>query len=531
MTANAGARTLLRLALRRDRVMIPVWVGLLFVLALTVLTGYQGLYSEEAERREFAAGINTNTSLLAFYGPAHAASVGALTAWRLGAAAAVLVSVMSILLVVRHTRAEEEDGRLELVSAGVVGRYAPLTVALGTAFLANLALGLSVTLLLMGEGAAGAVAFGLAWTLTGTFFATVAAVTAQLTGNARVANTIAITLLGAAFLLRAVADSGGANGPTWLSWLSPIGWGQQVRPYAGDRWWVLALPLAGAMLLAALAYSLVARRDLGGGLLPSRPGPAQAAPSLRSPLALAWRLQRGALAAWAAGFAVYGLVFGGTIEGVDELAGDSPSTRDAIARMGGTTDLTNAFLVTAFGLMALTASVYAVQAMLRLRGEEAHGRAEPLLASPVSRVRWAGGHALIALLGTALLLVVGGVTTGLTYGLTSGDLAGAMADAMGGALVQVPAAWVPAGIALALLGPAPRAVAGAWAAIAVFLLLGQVGPLLELDQWAMDLSPFTHVPKLPGAAMAVAPMVWLAVVTAALAAAGLYGLRRRDITA
>jgi ABC-2 type transport system permease protein len=530
MSGIVGARTLLRLALRRDRVMIPVWVVLLIVLVLTTLTSYQGLYAEESARREFAAGINTNTSLLAFYGPVHADTLGGLTVWRLGAVAPVLVAVMSILLVIRHTRAEEEDGRLELVGSGVVGRYAPLTVALATALGADLVLGLLVTLALLGEGAGGAVAFGLAWTLTGAFFAVVAAVAAQVTENARTARGIAVAVLGLAFLLRAAGDSGGESGPTWLSWLSPIGWGQQVRPYADERWWVLALPLAGTALLAALAYSLVSRRDLGGGLLPPRLGPAEAAPALRSPLALAWRLQRGTLAAWAAGFAVYGLTMGGAVDGVEDLVADSEGTRDAIIKMGGTASLTDAFLGTAFGMMAIIASVYTVQAVLRLHGEETRGRAEPLLTCPVDRVRWAAGHALIALLGTALLMLVAGVATGLTYGAAIGDLTGAMADTVGGSLVQVPAAWVLAGIALALFGLAPRAVAGAWAAMAAFLLLGQVGPLLELDQWAMDLSPFTHVPKLPGQAMTVAPMVWLVAVTAALAAVGLYGLRRRDIT-
>jgi ABC-2 type transport system permease protein len=44
----------------------------------------------------------------------------------------------------------------------------------------------------------------------------------------------------------------------------------------------------------------------------------------------------------------------------------------------------------------------------------------------------------------------------------------------------------------------------------------------------MDLSPFTHLPQ-PGGAVRIAPLVVLTVVAAALAAAGLVGLERRDL--
>ncbi|REF00037.1 ABC transporter permease [Thermomonospora umbrina] len=531
MTATTGARTLLRLALRRDRIVIPVWAILLTLLVASTAASYEGLYPTASERRDFVGTIDGNASLLTFYGPAFGDSIGALTAWRLGAVGAVMIGIMSILLVIRHTRAEEEDGRLELIGAGVVGRHAPLTVGIAIALVADLAVASLVTLTMLGKGVGGALAYGLGWMAVGAFFTAVAAVAAQVTENARTARGIAIGVLGAAFLLRAAGDAGGDEGPAWLSWLSPIGWFQHLRPYSDERWWVLALPVAGAVLLAGLAYSLVERRDLGAGLLPPRSGPAEAAPSLRTPLALAWRLQRGSLAAWTAGFAAYGLIIGGVIEGVGDIVGDSEGTRETITKLGGASDLTEAFVSTAFGLMAIVASIYAVQAVLRLRGEETGQRAEPLLACSVGRLRWSAGHALIALAGTALLMAVAGVTTGLTYGATAGDLDGRLADTLSAALVQIPAAWVPAGIALALFGLAPRATAGVWAAVAAFLLLGQLGPLLGLDQWAMDLSPFTHVPKLPGAAMTAAPMVWLAAVTVAAAAAGYHGFRRRDVAA
>jgi ABC-2 type transport system permease protein len=141
-------------------------------------------------------------------------------------------------------------------------------------------------------------ALGLQFAAAGFMFAAVGAVTAQLTTGAGGARGIAVGVLGAAFLLRVAGDVSGQAGGG-LSWLSPIGWAHRIRPYGGERWWVLALPVALAVLLVVVAVALSARRDVGAGLLPPRSGPA-AAPGLRSPLALAWRLHRGLLAGWTA---------------------------------------------------------------------------------------------------------------------------------------------------------------------------------------------------------------------------------------
>ncbi|WP_206681705.1 hypothetical protein [Actinomadura sp. J1-007] len=211
MTTLAGTRTLLRLGLRRDRVMIPVWILLLLSSVYSTLAGYAGLYKTEAERQKFADGVNDQASTLAFYGRLHDTSVGGLTAWRMGALGAAFVGVFCVLLVIRHTRAEEEDGRLELVGAGVVGRRAPLTSALLLTMVANVALALLVTAVLAKEGAAGAVATGVGWIGAGAFFAAVAAVAAQVSENARVARGIAVCVIGVSYLIRAIGDA--SSGP------------------------------------------------------------------------------------------------------------------------------------------------------------------------------------------------------------------------------------------------------------------------------------------------------------------------------
>jgi ABC-2 type transport system permease protein len=522
VNALAGTRVLARLAFRRDRVFLPAW---LYALTASVAgTGYSfnHLYATPASRHALVTGAGDTPATLALYGRIYADSVGGLTAWRTGLVLA-LAGLMSILLVVRHTRADEEAGRAELVAAAPVGRHAALAAALLVALAANAALALLVALGLIAVGLdpAGSLALGVSIGAAGCAFAAVAALAAQLAETAHAANAIAGAALGAAYLLRAVGDAG----PHALSWLSPLGWSQQLRPFAGERWWVLAPGAALCALLVAASARLGTGRDLGAGLLPPRPGPAFAAAGLRSPLALAWRLQRGALAGWAAGFAILGAVLGSVASGIGDLVGDSPGVRKLFAELGGSKGIVDAYLATTLGVAGLIAAVYAVQATLRLRTEETGGLAEPLLATATSRTRWALSHATVAAGGTAALLVAVGFPAGVAHALQTGDAA-QLWRVLGGALAQIPAAWVLAGVTLALFGLAPRATAASWAALAACLLLAELGPVIDLPSWTLDISPFAHVPKI--GEINAAPF-WLTAIAAALAAAGVAGLRRRDV--
>jgi ABC-2 type transport system permease protein len=531
MNSFVGTGALVRLALRRDRIMLPVWLAVFMLSASSSASATVGLYPTLSERVQAAETFNNAQSLVALYGRVYdPTSLGALAMVKLGGLGAIFVAVLAILVMVRHTRTEEETGRLELVGATVVGRLAPLTAALLVIVAANLALGVLTGFGLTASGlpADGSFAFGMAWAGVGIAFAAIAAVTAQLTNSARAATGLAVAILGAVYVLRAIGDTADRTGPRWLTWLSPIGWGQQFRPYAGNRWWVLLITLGFAAVVVAGAYALVARRDMGAGLVADRPGPAVAAKSLRSPTALAWRLQRGTLFGWMGGFVLLGLVFGNIATNVGGFLG-SPQARDIIARLGGEKALIDAYLAAVFGIVGIVASAYGIQAAMRLRAEETSLHAESLLATATTRQRWVLSHAAIALLGTAALLVLGGAGAGLSYGARTGEVGRQVGRLVGAALVHVPAAWVLTAIAVAAFGLVPRLAAAGWVALTGFVLLGEVGPVLQLDQRVMDISPFTHVPKLPGATLHWTPILALAALTVVLLAVGLAGFRRRDV--
>ncbi|MEU1883653.1 ABC transporter permease [Streptosporangium sp. NPDC020072] len=530
MSALTGTGALVRLALRRDRLRLPIWVVVIPGLVTATASAIVELYPTMGERLALGLAIGANPALRALTGPIFdPSSAGGLTAWRVTGVAAVLTSLLSVLFVTRHTRAEEETGRAELIGAGTVGRHALPAAAVLVAGAANLAVALLSALGLATRGlpVSGALAFGLSVAGTGWVFTGVAALTAQLTETARAANAIALAVLGLAFLLRAAGDA--ADGDT-LSWLSPLGWAQRVRAFADERWTVFALFAVAAAALSAVAHLLAGRRDVGTGLLSSRRGPATAAPRLSGPTALAWRLHRGVLLGWVLAFAVVGAVFGALALSVGDIVDDNPQLAALMAGFGGAGAVVDAFLATVMSLLGMVAAGYAVQAALRPRAEEVAARAEPVLAAAVSRWRWPAGHLVWALGGATTVLAVAGLAAGLAHGIRVGDPAGQALRITGAALAQAPAVWVMAGVAVLLFGFVPRLTSLAWAVLGAFVLLGQLGRLLGIDERIQDLSPFAHLPRVPGGEATFGPLAWLVVVAAALVLAGLAGFRRRDLT-
>ncbi|MEV4628158.1 anibiotic ABC transporter [Micromonospora sp. NPDC049523] len=543
MSAFTGTARLTRLALRRDRVQLPIWILSTTVLAAVSVAATRSQYPTEADRITVLHTAVQTPALLMLRAAPTGASTGEMAMFQILAFLAVLAGFMSTLAVVRHTRQNEETGRTEMIGATVVGRHASLTAALIVTVVANAVLAALVTLVLAGGGepVPGSVAAGLAVGAAGIAFAAVAAVAAQVAGSSRGANGISAAVIGAAYLVRGLGDAFGEilpNGYTmtsgWASWLSPIGWAMRVRPFADERWWVFGLPVALFVGAVGLAFALTVRRDVGMGLLAARPGPARGAPGLLGPLGLAWRLQRGTLIGWAVAVAVTGVGIGSIGGAVEEGLGENEGvtrTINNLAGGGGGGALVDAFFAAMMALFGALVAGYLVQALLRLRAEESAGRAEAVLATATGRLRWLGGHLVVAMVGAVVLLGLAGVTMGLTYGLSVGDVGGELAELTAAAYVQLPSALILAGFAVAVFGLVPRMAVGlAWLGFILCLVLGQFGGLLNLPASVRDVSPFSHVPALPSAEITATPLVVLSAVALAFGAAGLVLFRRRNLT-
>jgi len=537
MSGFSGTMRLVRLALRRDRVTLPAWIlGMAAFLAATTAL-FDSNYAKHPDLLELDTRMVVENPGMRVLGLVTGTSVGGYTLHRDALTLAVLAAVMSVLAVVRHTRQSEELGREEMLGAGVVGRYASLAAAVVVAVAANLVLAvmLALGMVLAGQPTAGSLAAGASIALVGVAFTGVAAVTSQLASTSRGATGLASAGLGASFALAALGNMLGTVDSAalrvtsaWPAWLSPIGWGQQVRPFAENLWWPSALAGLAVASLFFVAVALAGRRDVGRGMWPERRGAAAASPALLSPTGLVWRLQRGALLGWALGLVGFGLIFGALS---DQIKGLEGAATEWYQTFGGDVDLLGAYWASMMQIAGMAVSIYVVTLLLRLHHDEARGTLEPVLATAVSRVRWLGAYALNALAGASLLLLGFAVAMAITGGSVLGGTGPLLGDLVAAAAVQLPAIAVLAAGAVAAIMVVPRFSTGiSWALVVATIVVGPMfGPSLGLPSWVMDLSPFTHVPNAPAAAVTLAPILGLAVAGALLAVGSVLVMRRRDL--
>lgn len=523
-----GTATLLRFMLRQDRLFLAVWtVGIaLFWLYPTRLVPIVYAPEElEGLGRAFGGPMGR-----LWTGPGYGfdqSRYDTFIAGGYGLYVLLLAALMSILLVVRHTRADEQAGRAELVRANVVGRFAPLTAALGVAVIANVLVAAAIAAVLVSSphfGVRGTLLFAAGVAAAGLVFAAVTAVTAQLSESSRAAGGFAGAGLGAAFALRALGDMTSEHGGV-LSWLSPLAWSQQTAPFVLDRWWPLALSLLFAAAAAAIGYALSARRDVGASVFAVTPGSARAPAWLASPLALAFRLQRASILAWAAAMAVAGLLFGAWTDAMLTSFDDLPDV--IVELLGDRETIVDGYLSLMALFMALIAAIFPILAVQGLHGEETSGRGEPVLALPMSRFAWLGTYLAVTACGLSFILAAAGVATGVGAAAVTGDPTHVW-DVTVAHLAYAPALLLVLALAALLFGVFPRLIGLTWLVPGYGLLAGVYGPLMDLPGWAADLSPFEHIARLPLEGLAPAPLIVLCLLAAAAGIVGLVAFRQRD---
>ncbi|WP_305092250.1 ABC transporter permease [Prescottella sp. R16] len=524
MTTWTGTGTLTRFALRRERFALVLWVLAGTFVYYSQAVGVGITYPTQAELDTVAASMQGNAAMIAMAGPPRALdTVGGQVAFQASAFGMIVAGLMSMVLVGRHTRADEEAGRDELIRSGVVGRHATFAAATILAVLVNVLYGVAVVAALVAYGlpVAGSTALGVGATCAGLVFTAIALLVAQLTGSTRTMYGITGAAIAVAYVLRAVGDVG--NGVA--SWLSPLGWGQAMRPYAGEIWWPALLSLAVAVVVAAAAMQVLDHRDAGAGVFVPRPGPGRASRALHGELGLAWTLQRGTLIGWTVGMLLGGAAFGTIGNDVGDLLGDVD-----IGELLGyeNASLIDAFYAMAAAMLAMIASAYAISAALRPRAEELAGRVEPLLSTALTRLRWTASHVTVTLVGSAVVVAAAGLGMGVMYAIVAGD-GSQVVRLFAATLAYLPAVWLLAGVTVVLYGFVPRAAVAAWTALAFCFVVLMFGVTLRFPSWLMSVSPFDNLPLVPAVAFDPVPAAVTTGVAVLLCTAGLLAFRRRDV--
>ncbi len=524
--------------LRRDRWQLVLWIGGTALLAYAAYSGVTGSFGTEQDRRSLLAAALANPVILMFRGLPSGADEAAFTLFLILPFLAMLAAFMSSFLAVRHTRAEEEDGRAELIAATGAGRLTPLIATIALGLLANFVLAVlaAAAFVACGFPLGGALIAGFAAGSVGVAFLGVGLLAGQIMTTARGANSLAVWALLITYLVAGLGNAVGTPSAnldrmesSWLVWLSPFGWAEQTRPFADDNPWPIVLCTAFGLALAGATVFLQSVRDFGAGFIAPRAGRRDAPASLSTPIGLVTRLTRGSIIGWTIGGLITGILATALASVLRNITDEIPSITQMLESMTAATDIDQGVVAVFFTLAGILAACCAVQVVCHARQEEARGTAEPVLSTPVSRVRWLADHLIVG--GAAIVLVLAAAVAGAAIGLVSqGGDASLLADTVVIALGQLVAASVFLLLTALIFVLAPRlTIPLGWTLVVVALVVGLFGPLFGFPDAFIHLSPFASAPTVAGDAVDLRGFWWLLVVAVGGGAAALILMRRREL--
>ena len=531
-SALAGWDPYLWILLRRFRFQIVAWLAPLWLLVGVTAPSYESVYPSLQSRTMLIEAMRASAGTRLLYGILPLpGTIGQLAQWEIGSYLVVCTGLMAVLLTCRTLRADEDEGLVELLRGAGAGRrvpfLAPVGVVTGIVALHATGIGLLMTIL---TGRVEELTVSGAWALAGTVavvgwaFTGVSAMASQLAHDAASARGLSLSALGAALALRVVADETDAS---WLRWLSPVAWRDLIEPYTRDRWAVLAVCAVASLALVAAAGAIHARREYLDGYLPDRSA-SRRRWRVRGHADLLAHLDRRPLAAWAVAATCVSALFGAMSGSITDLLRPGSPTAQMVDRMAEGSPVVQ-FMGRLTVFTVLLVVVAAVGRAGSPAGDERHGLVEAEVAAGVSRTRLFVVRACATLIeAVALLLVSGGVLAATTAGQITEDHA--VARAFVYTVSQLPGVFAAIGLALALVGLAPRRVALVWAVVAWSVFTQFFGGLVELPDRAQDLSVIGHYLDVVGP-IDWKPLAIQAAVGLVGATVGLLAYRRRDLGA
>lgn len=526
----AGTGKLLKLYLRRDRIILSIWV----LLAVFLIMGQMSFTKAMPDWRVFLAELSESPVTTAILGPIVPLSIEGAILWRGLVQASIAVMFGAALTMIRHTRTEEVSGRNELILGRPVGRYANLSAALILSCGGSLLAGLLTAVFLMSNGFAesGSLLAGLTLAASGCFFAGIGGLCSQIfehSGSARgcVFGIYMLTMV-------AMVLNNMESGTTGWAWLAPEAWFRITVPYGENHAWPLLAFIVFSALPIMLSYVLLFRRDMGAGLIAQKEGAGDASPRFNFPMALAWRQQKGSILVWAIGMAWLGGIMGMGTPNISEAISSTFAHMDtswasAIVKLGNQEGFI-AILIYILGLMG-GLSLFAITAVQRLRHEEKEHYAEMVLSRSVSRFKWMVSYLVVAFAGSAFILLIFGLASGLGWSVATGEFSH-LPRVLGMSLSKIPSVWTIIGIAALLYGWLPRMASILnWLILGVFILIEMLWEVGIVEWSAMQWTPFAYAHYIiPIHELKIVPLIMLIVMAAALTWLGVIGFRRRSIS-
>jgi ABC-2 type transport system permease protein len=491
--------------------------------------GYHSAYPARADRVAFARSFAGNDAIRLFYGyPYDVLTVGGYSAWRVGGTLALAGAAFGILAAVRALRAEEDAGRTELVLAGVVSRSTAFASSMAAIAVGAAVLWLAefVGFIIAGLPFVGSAYLAVATASVVPVFVGMGAVASQLASTRRIAMSLGSGAVALFWLLRDVSDT--VAGAAWLRWATPLGWAEELRPFAGSRPVVLFLPAAVSVALIVVAARMSAFRDVGAGLIPAADTAQPSSRLLSSPTAQFLRRQRGILTVWTIGIAAFGAIFGMISTSVS-TAGISKELQQEFQKFGtGSITSSTGYLSFVFIVFIFSVCLFVCSQIGAAREEESDQCLETLLAQPVSRYQWLGGRLALATIASGVLSLLAGLLT--WAGANSQGVHVQLPSLLEAGANCLPVSLMFLGISALTYSVLPRAsTAISYTLVSLAFLWYLVAALVGAPRWLIDVTPYQHIGLVPAQSFHVASAFVMLAIGLAAASASLYLFSRRDL--
>lgn len=525
-----GTTTITNLILKQNRVKMFICLFSLTSVTLLTASSYASIYKAEDDMMGYALTAE-NPAMVAMIGPGYDLddyNTATIFVNEMLLFTIIAVAVMNILFVGRATRADEEDGQMELVRALSVGRLSYLTASFLMAMILNILLvalisgGLAI-LHLSGMNIEGTLLYGSVIGSSGLLFAGITALFAQLSGTSRGATGLSFGILIVFYLLRAIGDTGTDS----LSFISPLGWGVRGDIFVDNNWWPVILSLFAVILLLVITFYLNSIRDMGTGFLPERKGRATAGSLLQTPIGLSWRLNRTNIISWSACVFVLSASFGSVLGDLEAYFANMDMIQ-AFLQADSEATMTDQFISLLIRMMSLVSAVPAIMIIMKLKTEESKNHIELLYSLAISRTRLLINYITLAIVTSIFMqtFIVFGLwsigSTVMEEDLTFGTIAQA-------AYVYLPAIWLFVSLATLLLGIGQKMTNLIWFYFVYCFFILYLGGLLDLPNWLRNLSIFKIVPKIPIEKFALFPISSLLIGSVIAIVVGCICYARRDL--
>lgn len=530
-TAQTGYLTWMYL--RHDRLAIIIWLLGIMGMVGAGASKIIGLSGSDKQVASLVTALDT-PSMAALFGPFTAVkpyTTATIFAASMMVFTGLLMAIMNIFFAIRNTRAQEDNGVLEMVHAHSVGRQSPLLATIYELLMINTLAGVLSAITLQGIGMSGADTtgdwlFGIGLAVFGMMFGTFTLFFAQLASNSRGATTMSYSLLGLLYILRAMTDVQNVK----YTWWTVFGWIEKIDPYGKNRLSPIINMLVLSSVVLILTLMISSERDLGSGVLPDRAGRSRASSLLAGPITLVFRLERTSMIAWVVGLAVYGVSMGTLFDTIGDMMKNSPMVAKIIGPTAATSvgrTMTLQFAAMMSVMIAIGASVPAIATLLRLNSDEQKGWLESIHAHSVSRWHLFGAYTLVGT-STGLLTLFAG-TFGMALGGQGAKHAFTVSRLMRSFWAFAPAVLVVIGVVAVLIGLLPRYQKISWVIPIYAVLSIYLGGLLDFPEWTKKLTPFGWINKVPLKAVQWDQAGWLMLLSLALMLLGYALYRRRDL--